>query len=114
MSGGSYDYAYTKASDMADQLKRSEIPLRRIFGRHLEKVAQAMHDIEWVDSGDYGTGDELEAIQKVLGKDIKKLEIQELIQDADVVIKKLLYLKQEMTKPTDNTSNADDVTNPNE
>ena len=40
--------------------------LRRVFGAHLKNVATALHDIEWVDSGDYGAGDELEAIKIVL------------------------------------------------
>ena len=39
--------------------------LREWFVGHLELVARAMHDIEWIDSGDYGPGDEIEALEKV-------------------------------------------------
>lgn len=39
---------------------------RAWFVEHLHLVSQAMHDIEWVDSGDYGPGDEVEALEKVL------------------------------------------------
>lgn len=31
----------------------------------LRAVARAAHDVEWVDSGDYGPGDEVEAIRAV-------------------------------------------------
>ena len=41
-------------------------PERVVFALHLAKVAKALHDIEWVDSGDYGPGDENEAILKCL------------------------------------------------
>lgn len=40
---------------------------RRAFAAHLAKVAKALHDIEWVDSGDYGQGDDIEAIRACLG-----------------------------------------------
>lgn len=92
MSGGSYDYAYNKAEDMADSLcSKTNSPLRRAFGRHLNLVAKAMHDIEWVDSGDYGTGDENDAIAKVL-VDPKRLQLEILKQDAEDLIKQLQTL----------------------
>ena len=68
MSGGSYNYTYSQVQDMAEELQRSRNPMRRTFGNHLLKVAEALHDIEWVDSGDYGDGDDLKAIQAVLGE----------------------------------------------
>jgi len=33
--------------------------------RVLRAVGKAAHDVEWVDSGDYGPGDEVEAIRAV-------------------------------------------------
>jgi len=39
--------------------------LRAWFVEHLRLVSTAMHDIEWVDSGDYGPGDEVEALERV-------------------------------------------------
>lgn len=41
---------------------------RRAFAKHLRKVAKALHDIEWVDSGDCGPGDENEAIRACLSE----------------------------------------------
>jgi hypothetical protein len=68
MSGGSYDYACYKVGDFADSLERNAQgnPLRIAFVAHVRLVAKAMHDIEWVDSGDYGTGDDEAAIRAVL------------------------------------------------
>lgn len=70
MSGGSYNYLYRKVEDFADMMRGATGPAqewRDRFEKHLRLVAEAMHDIEWVDSCDYGDGDELEAIKKVLG-----------------------------------------------
>ena len=54
MSGGSYDYAYRDMDGFIRDLdRRANTPLRKAFVKHLAKVAKAMHDIEWVDSGDY-------------------------------------------------------------
>jgi hypothetical protein len=63
MSGGSLNYLYAK-------LLNAEFPVhtpeRRAFRKHLALVAKALHDIEWVDSGDYTDGDENEAIRACL------------------------------------------------
>lgn len=85
MSGGSYDYAYIKVEDMADRdgLKRS--PLRRAFATHLKKVAKAMHDIEWVDSGDYGEGDDVKAITECLGDNSQAMALIEAIKEAETI-----------------------------
>jgi len=71
MSGGSMNYLYFKLEDDANF--SAETPERIAFRKHLEKVAKALHDIEWVDSGDYAPGQENEAIRECLG-DAKVLE----------------------------------------
>lgn len=83
MSGGSWDYLYSKINDAATALMTSGIAERRAFGRLLAKCADAMHDIEWVDSCDYGPGDELPAIRAALGgaKAAAAMELQELIAE---------------------------------
>lgn len=65
MSGGSFDYLYQRVEEMASDL-RDGTPLERAFAEHLDKVAKAMHAIEWVHSGDYLPGDADEAIRAVL------------------------------------------------
>lgn len=68
MSGGSYDYFYIKIEEFANELSISPSePERLAFKELLLKVAKAAHDIEWVDSGDYGTGRELDSIKEALG-----------------------------------------------
>lgn len=53
MSGGHYNYAYLKLLEFKDDLE-IDSDMRAKFAEHLEKVAQAMKDIEWFDSGDVG------------------------------------------------------------
>ena len=67
MSGGSLDYIYHKVEDVAQTLSDAKnTPLQRAFGEHLFKIAKALHDVEWVMSGDYGNGDDEKAIKEVL------------------------------------------------
>ena len=63
------DYLYSRLDEANFELNT---PLRLAFKAHLKKVVQALHDIEWVDSGDYGVGDEVEAIEACLTGDDKK------------------------------------------
>ena len=66
MSGGSLDYVYRKVADAAQTiLSRPRNPLHLAFARHLIKVSKALHDLEWVYSGDYSEPDEEEAIRAV-------------------------------------------------
>lgn len=74
MSGGSYDYAYIKVKDFADDvMMRSPSAARLAFIRHLYKVADAMKAIEWADSGDTAPGSEDAAIREVL--DAKPIDV---------------------------------------
>lgn len=67
MSGGSYDYIYHRIEEAAAQIGPRRVSyLREWFAKHLLLVAEAMHDVEWVDSGDYLPGDEDAAIRAVM------------------------------------------------
>jgi hypothetical protein len=64
MSGGSMNYLYSK---IEYELKFDRnTPERKAFWKHMQLVTKALHDIEWVDSGDYGPGDEIAAIKACL------------------------------------------------
>jgi hypothetical protein len=63
MSGGSMNYLYRT---LLDANFPTNTPERLAFRRHLDLVAHALKDIEWVDSGDSGPGDENEAIRACL------------------------------------------------
>ncbi len=65
MSGGSMDYAYRQVEEAMERFDQ-RTPERRAFADHLKRVAEALKAIEWVDSGDYGPGDENEAIRACL------------------------------------------------
>ena len=64
MSGGSMNYLYSKLEYEATF--ETNTVERKAFEKHLALVAKALHDIEWVDGCDYGTGDENEAIRACL------------------------------------------------
>jgi len=81
MSGGSYQYAYQRIQDMAEELQPTT-PLRQAFAEHLVKVAKACHHVEWVDSGDYKSGDEDQAIRDCLGQKADLLVLSAILRDA--------------------------------
>lgn len=85
MSGGSHNYAYSKVEDMAGQLSTSDDPLRVAFANHLRLVAKAMHDVEWVDSGDSAKGSEAAAIRTVLGESAQHAELSIILEQAEKV-----------------------------
>jgi len=83
MSGGSYDYAYIKVEEMAGAFLKSDDPRRVAFGKHLCKVAKAMHDVEWVDSYDYGKGEEHAAIEAALGASASTAVAEAVLEQAE-------------------------------
>ena len=88
MSGGHYNYLYRDIDAFADAMLQDADPIRRAFGQHLVMVSQAMHDIEFVDSGDYAPGQEHKAIQKALGDKWREKTLDEI-----QVAMETLYLK---------------------
>lgn len=93
MSGGSYDYFYSKLEDMADSVARSanragfvcgkSTPaLRRAFAEHLKLCAEACRAIEWNDSGD-GDDREAELIRKCVSPDAA---LKQAIADAQTAL----------------------------
>lgn len=68
MSGGSLDYAYSRVESAVSEIaQRATCLEHKAFAKHLFLVARALHDVEWVFSCDFGPGDDLPAIRKVLG-----------------------------------------------
>jgi uncharacterized membrane protein YfbV (UPF0208 family) len=67
MSGGALGYTYTKIYDAAETIcVRATCPEHKAFANHLKKVAKALHDIEWVFSGDTVPGNEMASIMNVI------------------------------------------------
>lgn len=93
MSGGSYEYLYHKMDDAGMALMAKHQPAyRRAFGELMMKCAKAMHDVEWVDSGDMGRGDDEEAIMECIQfTDVLRVTVEDAIdtmKELAVLIKK--------------------------
>jgi len=69
MSGGALNYSYMRLRDTVDMiLEETDNPLHLRFANHLLLCADALHDLEWMLSGDTGAGDEIPAIMKVVSE----------------------------------------------
>jgi len=68
MSGGALDYFYFRFEDVIEQIQERypDSAIHSDFIKHLRKVQLALHDVEWVMSGDYKQGDDVKAIKKCL------------------------------------------------
>ncbi len=95
MSGGSWEYICYKVQDAADRLCRSNDSHRKAFGNHLRLVGEALHSIEWVDSGDYSPGDEIKDIMAC----IKHQDVlNSSVDDAKEMIQRLQKIIDEIEK----------------
>lgn len=95
MSGGSWNYISEPMGEAAEKLLRSngsEAELRRAAGRLMKKLAEAMHEIEWVDSCDNSPGDEREALLAVFSEPGKHVEARELLEQIDELRTKVTAL----------------------
>ena len=87
MSGGSLDYVCYKLDDAIEVIeRRATTVLQTAFAVHLKDVSKALHDLEWVFSGDYGDGDDVEALRKVVNKE---MELEAATNDARIALKQL-------------------------
>ena len=95
MSGGSYSYAHLRVEEFASELRartdhasrdRPGYAERLAFAAHLDKVATAMHAIEWVDSCDWAKGTEVPSITQCMSPEaIEDAAFTQLRQVLDVV-----------------------------
>ena len=90
MSGGSWGYVYRRVEEVSETLLYSKCPYRKALGVHLSLIAEALHDIEWVDSADYSPGDEIESIKKVISmeKVLEKslIDAKKMIEEINEII----------------------------
>lgn len=89
MSGGSMDYLHEKVSSASFE---KDTPLRRAFFNHLQLVAKALYDIEWVDSGNCPRGSEDDAIRSCISPTDVLSTVTKEAQDA------LEALREELQK----------------
>ena len=87
MSGGSLDYVCYKLDDAIEVIeRRATTVLQKAFAAHLKDVSKSLHDLEWVFSGDYSDGDDVEALRKVVNKE---MELEAATNDARIALKQL-------------------------
>jgi hypothetical protein len=91
MSGGSFDYAYSKLDRVIEEMAQScKRPLHKAFIKHLVKVSKALYELEWEVSGDTGTGDADLAIKELIKPQDELRHIKEemliLIQEAKKIL----------------------------
>jgi len=96
MSGGAYDFLYGRVEDAARKLgRRTEPDYRRAFASLLLRVSDALHAVEWVDSGDYSEFDDKEKIMKCISpQDVLNVSVEH----AETVMKELEELIKEIKK----------------
>ncbi len=87
MSGGSLDYVYINVEDAAHYIDgQCNNTLYRAFAKHLFKVAEALHKIEWVLSGDSSEGEDIEAIKAVI---TEEAHLKQVVEEAENIAKEL-------------------------
>ena len=87
MSGGSLDYVCYRLDDAIDTIeRRATTTLHKAFSSHLRDISKALHDLEWVFSGDYCEGQEVESLHKVVNKE---MELEAATNDARTALKQL-------------------------
>ena len=102
MSGGSWNYFCYELEEVAERLSIDKCPHRKMFANHLEKCANALRSIEWVDSGDYGPGDELEDIAKCFNAEpISDVIKEQLVMHKESVEKLLALIEARDALPTE-------------
>ena len=74
MSGGSWDYAYDKISQIVEGIEEEDAycnrqhPLKDRLVLHLKELAELMYLIEWCDSGDKGPDEWVEPAEKFFAR----------------------------------------------
>lgn len=85
MSGGSYDYVFSRFSDAADTLRGRHPNESHVLAlaAHLDALSDVMHSIEWADSCDTSWTPELDA--RIRGVLLPGEEIGVAIKRAEAV-----------------------------
>lgn len=85
MSGGSLDYLFGKVEEHVGQIRRYGQEMKKAnwiaFADHLENVAKALHDCEWVLSADMDKNGADAMIDVVLGKNGPKLSMKAISEE---------------------------------
>jgi len=98
------NYVYCNVEDAASILCcRNSNPLFVAFGKHLHKVANALHDIEWVLSGD-GAEDVDASIRAVISPSDELSSATESAEQALSVLQKSIEFAKSLNKVVKTTA----------
>src|SRR5687767_12504646 len=86
MSGGSWNYVFRTFEEVGERLLLCNQLSRRTLGSLVLRIAKALHDIEWVDSDDFGPGQEEKAIDLALGISRDTMMLEQSLADAKRVL----------------------------
>ena len=94
MSGGSLDYGQFKIDEIRGMIEARATgnSLHLAFAQHLGLVGEAVHELEWLYSGDTVEGDEVEAIEKVLMAKESQIKLKYYLEEGKAVIEQLQEL----------------------
>jgi len=90
------NYLYSRIE--SEDFFSTNTPERKAFYMHMRKVIKALHDIEWVDSGDCSPGDENEAIRACLAPGATLQAAIDAAHDAKVALGQEINRAQELLK----------------
>lgn len=103
MSGGSYNYAYSRISELADSIREhgncsaATPALRKAFAAHLRDCAEACRAIEWNDSCD-GDDREVDLIRKCIAPDAALMQAISDAKEAQDALAVEIALAEEQVK----------------
>lgn len=87
MSGGSLNYFYQEVSDIIAIVReknhdyQNSDQMIESFAVHLERISNALHDVEWVFSGDYSVDQCYESVNACLGQESIAYAIKQTEQE---------------------------------
>jgi hypothetical protein len=89
MSGGSWNYAYSRLDDEIEALRASPQANRRALGNQIALCMAGLKAVEWFDSSDIGPVTESAEIRTALGANADALILREEIEAAKKCIENL-------------------------
>lgn len=98
MSGEAFQGLEYPLYDAIITIMAQNKPLYTAFAKHLELVKQALHDVNYVISGDMSEGKEVESIKACLGEYWKELTLQAALERIEQIRNELINYVQNQPK----------------
>ncbi len=109
MSDECQNYSYVLIGEMAERLAASPNPLRRAMAPKVQLLANAMHDIEWVDDGDFREGADKKSIINFLMYHDDESVKSEIKAEIEAIAAQAIKRIQTLSGLTDKTTSKTEV-----